>query len=236
MSILAQLKQDDQIADERDVLGGNGVLESGLYPATVAAAYITKANSEALGLNLILKIQNREHRETLWMTSGKAKGCKNYYELNGEKHYLPGFILANGLSRLTIAKEVSDLGTEEKIIKKYDANERKEVPTKVDMVQDLVGQDILVGLKRQTVDKTVKSASGEYVPTGETRDENTIDKFFRASDRMTVAEILSKEESAVFADQWNEKWAGKTVNKAKGAGSSGGTAGAPASKPKSLFG
>lgn len=234
MSILSTLSTDTQIADEKDVLGGSGVLESGLYPATVTAAYITKANSEALGLNVILKIDKREHRETLWMTSGKAKGGKNYYERNGEKHYLPGFLTANSLSRLTVGKEINELDTEKKVIKKWDSSANAEVPGEVDMVQDLVGQEILVGLKRQTVDKTVKNQDGEYIPNGETRDENTIDKLFRSSDRKTVAEILAKQE-ATFADAWVEKWAGKTVNKAKGVGATGGTAGAPAKPKVSLF-
>lgn len=226
MSLLANLSTDSTISEEKDsVGGGGGPLESGLYAATVALAYITKASSGALGLVLNLKTEaGKEIRQTLWMTSGTAKGGKNYYEKDGEKHYLPGFNHANSLSLLTVGKEISALETETKVVNVYSAEAKSEVPTKVEMLMDLIGKEILVGLIKQTVDKTKKNDHGIYEPTGETRDENDIDKLFRARDRMTTAEIRAQSEKATFVDTWSAKWTGNTRNKAKGAS---GTAGAP---------
>ena len=65
------------------------------------------------------------------------------------------------------------------------------------------------------------------MPSGETRDENEIDKFFRASDRMTTAEIRAQATEAVFASSWEKKWSGKTRDRSKSVASNG-TAGAPA--------
>ena len=155
------------------------------------------------------------------MTSGTAKGSKNYYEdKNGEKHYLPGFIAANAICLLTVGKEISQLDTETKVINLYSAEAKAEVPTKVEVIMDLLGQEIIAGIIKQTVDKTKKNeATGQYEATGETRDENEIDKFFRAKDRMTTAEIRAQAEEATFINAWEQKWAGKVKDRAKGAAS-----------------
>lgn len=223
MSLLSTLTSDASIANEKDSVGGGGVLDSGLYPATVTLAYVQKSEGGALGLVLQAKTnQGRDIRQTLWMTSGTAKGCKNYYEKDGVKHYLPGYVAANALALLTTGKEISELDTETKVVNVYNKDAKAEVPTKVEAIVDLMGQEILIGVIKQTVDKTQKTDAGTYVPTGETRDENEIDKFFRASDRKTTAEIRAQAEEAAFADVWEKKWAGVTKDKAsKGAGVAG---------------
>ena len=228
MSLLANLVSDDSIANEKDSIGNGGPLDSGLYNSTVTMAHINKAASGALGLVVTLKTtEDKEVRQTLWMTSGTAKGCKNYYEKDGQKHYLPGFIAANALALLTVGKEISQLETETKVINLYSAEAKAEVPTKVEVVMDLLNQEVIAGVIKQTVDKTKKNEqTGIYEATGETRDENEIDKFFRAKDRMTTAEIRAQAEEAVFIDSWNAKWADKTRDRAKG-GASVGTPGMP---------
>ena len=226
MSILASLATDDSIQTERDSVGASfGPVDSGLYNMTVSLAYLKTAASGALALALELKSDaGQVVRQDFWMTSGTAKGGKNYYEKDGEKRYLPGFTMANSLSLLTVGKEIGQLETETKVINLYSSEAKAEVPTKVEMFTDLLGKEVIAGVIRQTVDKNVKDGAGNYVPSGETRDENEVDKFFRMRDRMTTAEIRAQAESATFIDTWNEKWAGKVRNKAKGAS---GTAGAP---------
>jgi len=225
MSLLSTLATDDSIANERDSIG-NVPLESGLYDFEVELAYINKAPSGALGLNVVFKTEDgKDLRQTLWMTSGQAKGGKNYYEKDGKKNYLPGFLMANSLALLTIGQEISALETETKVISLYSHEAKAEVPTKVEMVMDLLGKRILAGVIKQVVDKTKKNEAGGYDATGETREENEIDKFFRASDRKTTAEIRAQAEEATFCNTWEKKWAGKTKDRAKGSAS--GTAGAP---------
>lgn len=229
MSLLANLKTDDTIATERDSVGTGGALESAVYASKIALAYLIKSAGGAIGLVLNAKTDGaREVRQTLWMTSGTAKGATNYYtDKEGNKQYLPGFNLANSLALLTVGKEISDLETETKVVPVYSPEAKTEVPTKVDMLVDLLGQEVLIGLIKQVVNKTAKNDSGAYIPTGETREENEIDKFFRARDRMTTAEIRAKAEEATFIDTWANKWNGVTRNKAKGATGAAG-AGKPA--------
>lgn len=248
MSLLKNLKTQSDIAEDKDsVGGGTSVRDSGLYNFKIALAYLQKSKGGALGLFLTLKdlADGSEFKANMYLTGGDDKGNLNYYEKDKQKHYLPGFNLANSLALLTTGKEISELDTETKAVNIYDFTAKADVLTKVEVVTDLMGAEINAGVMRQTVDKRQKNdATGKYESTGETRDENEIDKFFCAKDKylnMTATEIKSKVEKAVFVDQWTEKWAGKTKDKTTKAG---GTAGAPAKagakaagKPESsLFG
>jgi len=242
MSIFGNMTSDATIANETDSVGSGGILESGLYQATITMVYGTVSAGGATGLVLQAKTAGgRDIKQTLWMSSGTAKGGNNFYTKDGEKHYLPGYLAANSLALLGCGKEISELDMEEKVVKVYSKDAKAEVPTKVQVPVELMGKDILIGLIKQTVDKTAKNEStGVYLPTGETREENEIDKFFRATDRMTTAEIRGGAEVAEFASRWEAKWSGNTKNKAsKAAGTLGAPkASAPATstKPKqSLF-
>jgi hypothetical protein len=237
MSSLKNFASDESIANETDRVGGGGVVESGLYASKIKLAYVSKSAGGATGIFFQAETEHgRNVRETLWISSGDAKGNKNYYEKDGVKNYLPGYLLANSIALLTTGTELADLATETKVVNVYNKEAKAEVPTKVEMIVDLIGKDILLGVIKQTVDKNVKNTAGAYVPSGETRDENTIDKAFRASDRMTTAEIRAQATVAAFADTWAQANTGKTRNKATG---KAGTAGAPAAaaggtaKPKS---
>ena len=242
MSLLDNLKTDDAIAEDADFIGGGGLVESGLYNCTVGMAYYEKSAGGALALNLSLKTeQGQEIRQKVWVTSGDAKGNKNFYiDKAGQKKYLPGFSLANGLCLLTCGKEIAAIEPEEKVVGIYNYDEKKEIPTKVPVLTDILGKEVIVGAIRQTVDKNVKDAAGNYVPSGETRDEVEIDKVFHATKRMTVAECRAQAETADFIDKWEAKNKGVTRNRATGAAAAsapqaGGSA-APASAPtKSLF-
>lgn len=225
MSALKNLTSDDSIANEKDSVGGGGVLPSGLYAAKVTLAYVTVSSGGATGLVVHAKTtEGKDIRTTQWMTSGTAKGAKNYYEKDGVKNYLPGFLLAQSLALLTVGKELSELDTEEKVVNLYSFEAKAEVPTKVQMVMDLVGKEIVIGLIKQIVDKTAKNDANIYMPTGESREENEVDKFFRASDNMTVAEIRAKAPEAAFATTWSNKWVGQTRDKSS---KTSGTAGVP---------
>ena len=226
MSLLSGLTTSNDIAAEKDSVGGGSLLDSNVYNFTVKLAYLQKAASDALSLVVHLTTEdNKEVRQQFWMTSGKEKGCKNYYvDKKGDKQYLPGFNMANSLCLLTVGKEISAMETETKVVNVYNKEARAEVPTNVPMLIELLGKQVLVGLIKQTVDKNVKDAAGNYVPSGETRDENEIDKFFRERDGKTTAEILAQSENAVFINTWKDKWVGKVKDKTN---KQAGTAGAP---------
>lgn len=225
MNLLASLSTDTSIAAAKDSLGGGSfVLETDIYKFKVVSAYITVAQSEAMALELRLKTEDdKELRQTLWIKSGKDKGGQNFYTAkDGSKQYLPGFDLANSLALLTTGLELNKLTTEQKVVKIYNYDAKADVPTPVPMVMDLLDKEIYGAVFKQVVDKQKKGDDGKYHSTGETREENELDKFFRLTDKVTVAEGLANmarkqrgEEpvAGVFFDQWKEKWAGKTRDK-----------------------
>lgn len=222
MTQLAALSIDNSIELDNDVVIGGGyerIDHSDIYGFTVEYAYLRTAGSGALGLVLHMKSDGGANfRETMWMTSGTAKGGNNFYvDKNGKKQYLPGFTNANNLALLTVGKNIGELETEEKVAKLYDYEQQAEVPTKVQMFTDLVNQPIKAGILKQIVDRNVKNDAGAYVPSGETREEYIVDKFFRARDNMTVAEILAQADEASFHEVWIEKNKDREVNRAKGA-------------------
>lgn len=242
MSLFDNLKTSNDVEKAEDRLGGGGgPLESGVHDAKITLAYIDYAKSEAMSLNLHFDVGGNTLRQTLWMTSGKAKGCKNYYtDRNGKNQYLPGFIVANDLALLAADTEISGLDHEEKAISLYDYEAKKEVPQKKIVLPDLMGQSVKLGVLKQVVDKTaMNEATNEYEPTGETREVNEIVKVFHSEFGVTVTEAQAGEREPGFMTRWAEKNTGKTVNRAKGAKEGGPTAGAPAAAAaapkKSLF-
>lgn len=251
MSLLSNLKADVAVEESTDVVASGGPLASGIYTCTVNMAYLGESDGGAASLTLHLQPDGgREFRHTLWLTSGRAKGQKPYYETrDGKKRFLPGFEAAQHLSLLTAGIEPENWTAEEKVVNLWNSEAKKEVPTKVQVVTDLMGKRVIAGVLQVIEDKNVKDASGNYVPSGETRTLNEVDKFFREKDRMTVVEIKAQTlTEGEFINAWTEKWDGEVRDKSTkdaGAGSNVATgnfgqaapaAAASAAKPQtSLF-
>ena len=248
MSKLSDLKTDDKdVKQEKDSVGSSfAPLETALYSLKIILAFLTESVGEALALNILFETPEKQQlRQQFWMTSGKAKGKKNFYinKKTKEKHYLPGFNQANGIALLTCNKGINQMDTEKKTINVYNFDAGKEMPTEVDMVMELIGKETTAGVIKQIVDKNkLNDATGKYEPTGETRIENEVDKLFHTDGR-TITEIRA-DKPGTFKDTWLEKWNGKTKDKTvakKGvvAGAPKATAataaGATAPKAESLF-
>lgn len=248
MSLLKGLKKDPTLAGERDTVGGGNVRESDIYPLTISMAYLQKSSGGALGCFLTFKDDaGKEVNQTIYVTSGDAKGNSNTYtDKDGKEHYLPGYLQVNGLCLLSIGQELSDLEEEEKTISVYDFNAKAKVMKKMPVLTALIGAKIKAGIVKQQVNKQVKGDDGVYYPTTEIREENEISKFFRDEDGLTVAEIEAGETEAKFMNDWLTKFKGQVIDKtskdakappAAGAKPAAAGAAAGAAKPKSsLFG
>jgi hypothetical protein len=227
MSLLKGLKTEAGISTkESDSLGGGSVVDSGIYKEKIVSAFLGKSKGGALSVTVELA---NKVSTVFWITSGDAKGNLPYYlDKEGKKNYLPGFLQINALCEMVTGKSVNALDTEEKVIKKYDYESKAEVPTKVDMIMDLVGATVNAGVVRQTVNKKTKTDAG-YVATADTRDENEIIKFFN-EDGLSHTEMQAKvaTNEASVMNKWIEKFAGKTLDKTEKVAANAPKAGAPA--------
>ena len=204
MSLLTALTTEEGVQGERDLIGGYQPLESGLYNCMITMAYLKKSSGGALGLTLHMKTEeNREIRETIYVTSGDAKGNSHKFtNSKGEQGYLPGFLLGDSLCLLTVGAPLSSIQTEDKVVNVYSAESKKEEPTTVPVLMALLNQPITAGVLKQIEDKPVMNDAGKYVPSGETRTINVIEKFFRAADGLTVPEIRGGCTAAEFKQTW----------------------------------
>jgi hypothetical protein len=228
---------------EKDVLGGGGTVPSNIYKATVEMAYVVNASaSKSQGVAFILKLDSgMTVRETVYVLNRQGENTYPDKKDATKKHLLPGWQTIDSLCMMATGLGLTDQDMEEKSVLIYDFDAGKEVPKKVQVITSLLGKEVGAAILEQTVDKTKQNESTKaYEPTGETRDENTVDKFFHADTMRTTSECIEGIDEAIFAPKWLEKNEGKKKNKSKGkAGKAGapGGAGGGAPKPKeSLFG
>jgi hypothetical protein len=219
MSLIASLAIPQETVIDADFVGSSfGPVESDVYDCTVDMAYMGKSKGGALNVNLTLKTANgSEVTETIYISSGNSKGNKFTYTKDGAEHNLPGFNMINNLCLLTVGQPLSALQDEEKVIKIYNYDTRQDVNTAVPVLTQLLGQSISAGILKKIVDKNVQDDKGNWVPGGETREQNEIDVFFRATDGMTAFEIANQMDPT-HRDKWAQKNSGQTRNTAKGGG------------------
>ena len=193
-------------AEEDFTSSGFAALDTDIYTATIKAAYMSKSgSSDAQSFNAILEInvngKKTEVRPQIWMTNGKG-GIT--YEVKdrqtkkptGEIKNLPGYDQVNSLFMLILGKEVGDADMEDLTIKLYDFDAKKELPQSVPSFPELAGEEIQIALQKQIVDVNKKNdASGAYEPTGKTREQNEVVKFFPGSRLVTISEVAQHIKS-----------------------------------------
>ena len=233
MSIFGNLSNDG-LEESQDRLGGFNVRDTNIYPATIKVAYAGQSAGGARNVTVVAMLPDGEYSETVYVTNKKGENWFLNQNNKSKKVPLPGFTTIDDICLVCTGKSLSEQDSEEKVVKVYDYDERKELPKSVPVLTELTGKTLFLGIVKQTVDKNAKNDStGEYEPTGETRDENVIEKVFHDPTKMTVVEARNQATEAVFFNKWLEKNKGQTRNKAKGntgggkSGRPGGNGGAP---------
>lgn len=212
------------LEESEDRLGGFSVYGSDIYNATVKMAYAGKSTSGANFIHFEFDLgQGRMYREIAYFTN--KKGENFWINETKKKVPLPGFSLVDDICLLTTDEPLAAQATEEKMVKVYDAEAKKELPKSVPVLMGLIGKPISLGILKQLESKTQKNASGEYVPTGETRETNLIDKAFHTDTKLTVVEARNGKDAGEFWDKWLEK--NKDAIRDRRAKTGGGTAGGP---------
>ena len=221
MSILKNLNRPADLEGETDSVGSS-ILPSGLYDLTITKAFLIVSKGGANALALHAKTDSGvEIREDIYFTSGTAKGGKSTYtdKNTGKERPLPGLLLAESISLLTVGKKLDGLDEpENKVIKLYDHDASKEMPKEVPMLMELVGQKIKAGVIHLRENKKDQHGEIRFDDNEQPliRDKNTFDKFFRGKDSLTVPEITAGITEAIFSETWEGKWKDKINEKVEG--------------------
>lgn len=204
MNFLSNLNYQDNIQEEKDTLGGNfKTPDSGIYEAMIKYAYLSQAQSGAGAVNFEFDLEGMTHRETMYVTS---RNGVNYYEKDGQRHYLPSFLNADAIALFATSKPLAEQTTQPKVIKLYDFNQKKEVPTEVPMLTELLGKKVKLGIIKEKSFKQAKDSSGNYVNTDEIREHASVSKVFSPTDNRTTSEVRAGKTEAEFYTQWLDKW------------------------------
>lgn len=217
MSIFSNLTNEG-LEESTDRLGGFQVRATDIYLAKIKAAYAGQSTSGARNVTIVAELPDGEYSETIYVTNKKGENWFLNPNDKSKKVPLPGFTIIDDLCLATTGESLSEQDTEEKVVKIYDFEERRELPKAVPMLVNLIGTTVFLGIVHQTVDKSKRNEStGEYEPTGEVRDENVIEKIFHDPTKLTIAEARQSLQEPVFFDKWLAKNKGIARNKSKAA-------------------
>ena len=231
MSLFGNLKSDG-LEESEDRLGGYKPFETDIYPTKIKMAYAGKSAGGATSITLIADVGGKDYRETIYVTT---KAGVNYYpskdregKPTNKKSPLPGFTVVDDLCLVATGKGLSEQDVEEKIVKIYDPELRKEVNKAMPVLFELLGQEVGLGIVASLENKTVKNSStGLYEPVAEERTVNHIDKVYDLESKRTVSEARGGKTTGEFWDAWAEKNRGVTRDKREIKDGAGGVAGRP---------
>ena len=205
--------------------------ESGVYPVTVDMAYLLEGPSGSQQLMVHFKentIDQFTLKHKFILTSGHAKGQKNYYmDQEKKKHLLPGMDTVMQMCQLATDKQLAELDVQNKMVPIYDFDARTEVPTSVPVVMDLLGSKLQIGILKITQNKRV-NRNGSWEEGPDKQEINEVDKVFDEDGRSLVEHKTKTDPE--FIERWKERNEGRTVNKFKPV--AGATPGAPAPAPR----
>lgn len=197
---------------------GKRTLNSDVYDGKIKLAYLDQSKGGANSVNLIVTIDGKDIRFTEYVTSGKEKGQKTYYEKDGKKMMLPGFNKMNELMVRSVGKGLNDQEVENKTIKVWDPTAGAEVNQQKPILMDLIAKPVKLGILEIKEDKYSDPTQKVF--------KNEIAKVFDPESGLTSAEIEAGKTEAAFLEQWREKWKDEVLDKSTATTAS---AGAPAS-------
>lgn len=237
----------DGLQESQDRLGGIQVFNTDIYIGVIKALYAGKSTGGATSVTLIADLDGKEYTETLYVTNKDGQNWFANKQDNTKKVPLPGFTVVDDICLIATGEPLATQETEEKVVKVWDSEAKKEMPKSVPMIIAALGKPIALGIQKTLANKQTKVGT-EYVANAETREENHIDKVYHPEMKLTVAEARAGQDVAQFWDAWllknKDQVRDKRTIKDGEVGSSGAPSktppkpNAPAGQParKSLFG
>lgn len=230
MSIFKNLNSDGLEESEDRLGGGTPALDTDVYTMKITMAYAGQSAGGARNVTVQGKIKDGpDYSETIYITNKKGENYFLNKEDKTKKVPLPGFTTIDDLCLVATGESLENQPTEEKLVKQWDYEEKKELPKAAHVLVDLIGKEVGVAIVKSTVDVSKKDDAGNYIPTGKTRDENTIEKVYDLDSKLTVAEARKGLETGVFIDAWAERNKGQTRDKTAKNDNQAGKSGRPGS-------
>ncbi len=220
------------LEETRDSIGGFSPLNSGIYTGKVKLAYAGQSASGARNITLVVALPDREYRETIYITNRAGENWFLNPNDKTKKVPLPGFTIMDDLCLVTSGKPLAEQDTEKKVVNIYDYDAKKELPKSVDVLTDIIGLEVSLGILRNLENKSEKQGN-DYVPTAETREVNTIDKVFHTETKMTVVEARNGQTEPAFWEAWETRNKDQTRDRRTVKDGQAGAVGKPQTAPKS---
>lgn len=195
-----------------DTLGGFKLWPSNAYEAVVKALYFGASDKGAQYAGIHLLIDGTEYREQVYMTN---KAGDNFYvdKSTGKKKEMPGFQLVNEICLMTTGLPLLDQPIEEKILKLYDYNEKKETNQSVPVAVEVIGKPIIAGILHKIKNKQQKvEGTDDYIDIDEKREFNEINKVFHAESQGTATEYQKELKLGAFFEEWVNKNKDNTID------------------------
>ena len=192
-----------------------GVVETGVYDCIITNAYVTvsKPNERtgskggAMAFNFELETTDKEViNQTIYVSSGLAKGQKSTYEKDGKTYFLPGYIMVNDIVNLLTGADLTELDTDDGLVEVYSFEAKARVKETFPIVTEIINKRIKLAIQKVVEDKYGST-------TGETRELNEIIKAFDAEDEVTFAEAQAGKSG--FMAKWLERNKGQIKDKTK---------------------
>jgi len=209
-----KMKYDSKTAVDADTLGGSKFtpLPSNVYDLTVKLLYLTQSEKGAWAVNLEATTpDNKTYKESVYISN--AAGENEYKDSKtGEMKVMSSFLTMNALCLLTDGKAIKSQRMEKKVINVYSYKDKKDIPTEVLMLVDIVGKQFKAGILLREQNKRVKNQENVYVNTADIVSVNVLDKVFRFRDSCTETEIRAGATEGSFIKDWKAKYEGQVDN------------------------
>lgn len=220
---------------------GSLTWDTGLYQALLKCAYFGTTKKGDPFVNLVIEINGITKTFPIYiMYSDTHTTTKKGPD--GKLKSMPGYIQMNSLSYIVTDKVFDQISSnqEEKIIKAYNWDTRKEEPKTVMALTDLCNKQIKVGIKKVEKHKTAL-INGQYVPTTETFFTNEIDRFYTEDGKLAKEKAEGKEASYALnfkkkaGQVYQEKLSMTPIAPPAAPANAAATAGTPGVQVTSLF-
>lgn len=186
MSMFSGIETSNETQEAVDSVGGYAKIDkTGFYEMEIEKAYGGTSSGGAFSVTIHFKGKNKDGRDvnftqTEYISSGTAKGCKNYYiDKDGNKQYLPGYNKIKNLDALLGFVRDYPQTTAGNVML-WDRDVRAEVPQTKEIITEWIGKKvgclIKVGMKDKYNDEfnSVDFVEVEHfldAMTGQTRNE-----------------------------------------------------------------